>query len=286
MGWTESLRDAISYMEAHLTEELTIKEIAQHVHYSPYYFQKGFALLCGFTVSEYLRCRRLALAASELVATEQKIIEIALKYGYQSPDSFTKAFLRFHGCTPREARNGHPIKSFAPLSIKFSLEGGNTMAYKIVEKDAFQVIGVEKTFAYENAAEDVPQFWQEFQQSPKAKEISPQFGINSDETMAGNEFTYLIGDYAENRSSEPKDFIIKEIPAFTWAIFSCKGPMPETMPAVNRMIYEEWLPNSADYEIAAGYCVERYEDPANYPKGVVDPEYEAEIWIPVKKRNR
>ncbi|HBN86399.1 MAG TPA: AraC family transcriptional regulator, partial [Clostridiales bacterium] len=133
MGWIEGIGEAIRYIEEHITEELEIESIAQRAFVSPFYFQKGFAMLCEFTVGEYIRQRRLALAGSELVSTDEKIIDIALKYGYDSPDGFTKAFTRFHGVTPTAVRkDGAMIKSFAPLKIKFTLEGGTIMDYKIV----------------------------------------------------------------------------------------------------------------------------------------------------------
>ncbi|MFA6694911.1 MAG: AraC family transcriptional regulator, partial [Bacillota bacterium] len=125
MEWIEGIREAINYIEKNITEELTIEKIAERAFVSPFYFQKGFAMLCGFTVGEYVRQRRLTLAGSEIVSTDGKIIDIALKYGYNSPDSFTKAFTRFHGVTPTAVRkDGAMIKSFAPLKIKFTLEGG------------------------------------------------------------------------------------------------------------------------------------------------------------------
>ena len=109
-------------------------------------------MLCGFSVSEYIRNRRLALAGRDLITTDEKVIEIALKYGYDSPDSFTKAFARFHGITPLTARRGSVmLKSFAPLKIKFTLEGGYLMDYKIMHKDAFTVLANAKTFPYEGA---------------------------------------------------------------------------------------------------------------------------------------
>ena len=142
MEWSESISRAINYIENHITEELTITDIAKQAMISPYYFQKGFSMLCGFTVGEYIKKRRLTFAGSELVSTNRKIIDIALEYGYDSPDSFTKAFLRFHGATPTAIRKGEAmVKSFAPLKIKFILTGGYTMDYKIVKKAPFTVIG-------------------------------------------------------------------------------------------------------------------------------------------------
>ena len=130
MNWVEGMTNAIGYIEDNLTEDLTVSDIAKQAFVSAFYFQKAFAMLCGFTVGEYIRQRRLTLAGSELAATDGKIIDIALKYGYDSPDSFTKAFTRFHGVTPSAVRKGEAIiKSFAPLKIKFTLEGGFIMDY-------------------------------------------------------------------------------------------------------------------------------------------------------------
>ena len=152
MEWMKIIGDSVQFIEEHLTEDLSVDEIAKAVNVSPFYFQKGFAMLCGFSVSEYIRNRRLALAGRDLITTDEKVIEIALKYGYDSPDSFTKAFARFHGITPLAARrNNVMLKSFAPLKIKFTLEGGYLMDYKIMHKDAFTVLANAKTFPYEGA---------------------------------------------------------------------------------------------------------------------------------------
>ncbi len=124
MEWIESISKAISYIEADLGDDLSIEKIANNVLISSFYFQKGFSMLCGFTVSDYIRQRRLALAGGELVSTDEKIIDIALRNGYDSPDSFTKAFTRFHGVTPTAVRkDGAMIKAFAPLKISFTLKG-------------------------------------------------------------------------------------------------------------------------------------------------------------------
>lgn len=285
MNWIESIREAISYIEENITEELTVEDIAKHVHISPFYFQKGFSMLCSLTVSDYIRYRRLAIAGSELLATDNKIIDIALKYGYESPDGFTKAFTRFHGSTPTAVRkDGLGIKSFSPLSVKFKLEGGYSMDYRIVEKDAFTVVGLQRKLKYENALVDCPKLWGEFEQMESSKQICPMYGINTDESMQGNEFEYLIADNYDASKEIPEGFITKVIPKFTWAAFTCKGPMPQVMQDVNKKIYSEWLPNCKDYEIAAGYCIEMYDDPAKFAKGVQDENYYSEMWIPVKKK--
>jgi AraC-type DNA-binding domain-containing proteins len=285
MEWVESISEALEYIEKNLDEELTPEIIAKQVRISPFYFQKGFSMLCGFTVGEYIRRRRLAQAAGELAATEEKVIDIALKYGYDSPDSFTKAFTRFHGVTPASVRrDGALIKSFAPLRISFELKGGYIMEYKIEEKQAFTIIGISKKFSYEDAFEEVPKLWGVFINSREKLGLCGMYGINIDETMDGKEFEYIISDLWDGKSEVPEGVITKTIPAFTWAVFPCVGPMPVTIQATNKKIFAEWLPNCRDYDFAAGYNIEMYADPSGYPEGTEDENYYCEVWIPVKKK--
>lgn len=285
MEWMKIIGASIQYIEAHLTEELTVDEIAQAVHVSPFYFQKGFAMLCGFSVAEYIRNRRLALAGCDLATTEEKVIDIALKYGYESPDSFAKAFTRFHGITPMAARkSGSVLRSFAPLKINFSLEGGYLMDYKILHKDAFTVLANARTFPYEGAKTTIPQFWQEHYASGKGKNVMGTYGINIEPTKEHDKFEYLIADLCQPGQAAPEGLTIRTIPVFTWAVFPCVGAMPNALQDVNTRIFTEWLPGIQDYEFAAGYCVEYYDDPTKYPKGTQDESYYCEIWIPVKKR--
>ena len=134
MDWVTSIHQAIQYIEEHLREELTIREIAQQAALSPFYFQKGFAMLCGMTVGDYIRQRRLSAAGLEVLTTDRRIIDIALEFGYDSPDSFTKAFTRFHGLTPAALRkSGGAVRSFAPLRIKVTLEGGELITARCPE---------------------------------------------------------------------------------------------------------------------------------------------------------
>lgn len=284
MDWIKLIGDSVKYIEEHITDDITVDGVAASVCISSYYFQKGFSMLCGFSVAEYIRNRRLALAGNEIVAGNGKIIDIALKYGYDSPDSFTKAFTRFHGVTPLSARkDGAVLKSFAPLKIKFSLEGGYIMDYKIEKKEAFKVIGDRRTFDYETAKTVVPKFWQEHFASGKGKTVCGEFGINIDLKMGHDSFEYLIADRYSG-GEVPEGFEVREIPSFMWAVFPCRGPMPTALQDVNTKIFTEWLPSLSEYEFAAGYCVEMYDDPTKYPKGTSDGNYYCEIWIPVKKK--
>ncbi len=155
------------------------------------------------------------------------------------------------------------------------------MDYRIEKKDAFQVLGCGKTFSYEDASTAVPAFWNEARNVGKLNVVCGEFGINIDEKMGNDTFEYLIAD-AYHGQPAPEGFAVKTIPAFDWAIFPCKGPMPTTLQGMNSRIFTEWLPANREYEFAAGYCIEMYDDPMKYPKGTADENYYCEIWIPVK----
>ncbi|MGN1015123.1 MAG: effector binding domain-containing protein [Butyricicoccus sp.] len=285
MNWIKAIDTAIRYMEDHITEDLTVERISAQVHLSPFYFQKGFRLLCGFTIMEYIRNRRLALAAGELDASGSKVIDVAMKYGYDSPDSFAKAFTRFHGVTPSVVQKGGAmIRTFAPLKIKLSLEGGYPMDYRITKKDSFTVLGSSRTFAYEGAEQSIPQFWKEHYEKGDGQYVHGMFGVNIDEQMGGSEFEYLIADVYNPIADIPQGFVTRTIPAFTWAVFPGRGPMPDVAQGMNTRIFSEWLPALREYEFAAGYCIEMYDDPSQYPNGTRDENYYYEIWIPVKKK--
>ena len=282
MGWTESIGAAINYIEEHLCEELTPEIIAQKAAVSSFYFQKGFAMLCGMSIGEYIRGRRLSLAGREIILTDRRIIDIALDYGYDSPDSFTKAFTRFHGITPAAARRlGGGLRPFAPLKLKISLEGGSIMNCKIVKKSAFDVLCTERKFTYEEAQVKVLEFWNEHMQSGRNKVVHGEYGINIDENMGSKEFNYLIADDFAG-GEVPAGFEIRTIPEFTWAVFHITGKMPEAIQETEKKIFSEWLPNNGEYEIAAGYNIEMYSDPSKFERGTRDEKYYTEVWIPVK----
>lgn len=166
MNWIAGIQRAIDYVEQHITENIDYGMAAKEACSSEFHFQRVFGILCGFTLGDYVRMRRLSLAAEELIHSSEKVIDISLKYGYETPESFTRAFVRFHGITPTEARHGKNVKSFSRLSVKLILTGGSTMDYRIEKMDAFEVICRRKTVAKagsETATADISAFWTECQ---------------------------------------------------------------------------------------------------------------------------
>lgn len=275
--WAEGIQSAIEYMEENLTEELEVRDIAAKAYVSEFHFQRIFTTLCGFTVAEYIRNRRLTLAAQELSRGETKVIDIALKYGYESPDSFARAFMKFHGITPSAAREkGAKLQSFAPVKIKLTLEGGTMMDYKIVEKAAFTVMGRLRSFDTDTSYDQIPKFWQEHMQSEDNKVVCGMYGICIDSD--GKNFEYLIADNYIPWNEVPKGYVTKVIPAGTWAVFPCRGALPKALQEVNTKIWNEWLPNCKDYRLGGNYNVEMYTPPCENPE-----ESYNEIWIPVEK---
>lgn len=148
MDWIEGLQNAIDYIEEHLTDNINYEEISRRSFSSSYHFQRVFSILCGYTLGEYIRNRRLTLAGQELLLGKKRIIDIALKYGYENPDSFSRAFAKFHGVNPSEVlRRGVQLQSFLPLRIKVSLEGGISMEYKIVTGKEMVLVGYKRRFS-------------------------------------------------------------------------------------------------------------------------------------------
>lgn len=280
MDWIQGIQNAIRYIEDHILDELDYEEISAQAHVSSFHFQRAFSVLCGLTLGEYIRNRRLTLAGMELLSGTSKVIDVALKFGYDSPDSFTKAFTRFHGVTPSSARKeGATLKSVAPLKIKFRLEGGNVMDYRIEAKDAFKVIGAVREFNGDTAYHEITQFWYEHFENGNNRYICGMLGICYDHDADTNMFNYMIADRAEGNESLPEQFITKEIPAKTWAVFPIKGAIPKALREVNSKIWSEWLPNCREYELDGNISVEMYTE-----GDISSADYYCEIWIPVKKK--
>jgi AraC family transcriptional regulator len=273
--WVEGLQNAIAYIEDNLTEEIQIKDVANQAYISEFHFQRIFAVLCGYSVAEYIRNRRMTLAARELMGSDVKVIDVAIKYGYDSPDSFTRAFTRFHGVTPSAAREkGVQLKDFAPLRIAVSLKGGTMMDYKIEEKAAFTVMGRKRSFNVETSYQEIPKFWMEHMSDGSSKIVCGMYGICID--SHGGDFDYLIADNYVPWSEVPEGYETRTIPAGTWAVFPCKL---KTLQDTNTKMWKEWLPSCKNYKLGGNYNVEMY----GLPNEEDPQESYCELWLPVEK---
>ena len=276
--WTQNLQEAIDFIEAHLTDELDIREIAARAYLSPYYFQRVFHALCSVSVAEYVRNRRMTLAAEALAAGDARVIDVALAYGYDSPDSFARAFQRFHGVSPSAAlRGGVSLRTCAPLKLNLSREGGSMLEYRIETKPQFAVVGVSRMFNPETSYREIPVFWQEVMHRADVP-VCGTFGVCLDENGQDGEFEYTIADLYRPQCDVPEACRIRVIPANTWAIFPCRGALPDALQSVNTRIWSEWLPGSKTWKMAGSYNLEVYTPMTERPEDTY-----TEIWVPVER---
>lgn len=282
MEWIEALNRALDYVEHHLTDELDSAAIASAARFSPFYLQRVFSVLSGMSLMEYVRARRLSVAAQELRATDIKVIDAALKYGYETPESFEKAFRRFHGASPSAVRrSGAMLRCLSPLTIQIDLKGGSIMDYQIEEMQELTLFGKEWRVPYDKGFELVPGLWEEYGKAGLFEVCPGYLGVCfDDEKDMGKEFSYLIGCFADPEKDKPSQgFVVRTVPALTWAKFKVVGALPAAIQKVNRQVYTEWLPNNPDYELGYGMNIEMYAE-----GDMNSPDYEMEFWIPVKRK--
>lgn len=238
MDWITGISKAIDYIEEHITEPTDYARAAKEACSSSFNFQRVFALLCGYTLGDYVRMRRLTLAGEELLSTDAKVIDVALKYGYDSPESFSRAFTRFHGVSPSAVRKGAAIRSFSRICVKLILTGGSIMGYRIEKKQAAKIICRRREFTkpgddYTNR--EIPEFWNECGRDGSIQKLcgyikdSAQFkgllGVCFSTEMTDSGFPHGIGAEYDGES-DPQDFEIVEIPAYTYAVFTVRARCP------------------------------------------------------------
>ncbi len=287
MDWTRSFQRSIDYIEKNITEPLDINDIARLMNISPFYYQKIFSIICGFSVGEYIRSRRLALAGGELARSDGKVIEIALKYGYDTPEGFARAFVKFHGVSPSAAKKGAPIRSYARLSVAITMKGGSVMDYKVVKKEAFKVIEKKIVCSVNgDSNNEIPAFWDRCHADGTVKRLleltsdkTDIFGICYAHTQEkAQTFDYSIAAKVDGSADVPEGFSANVIPARTWVVFECKGAMPDAVQRLWHRICTEFFPSS-QYEPTYEMDIEAYKD-----GDMTSPDYRSEIWVPVKDK--
>ena len=282
MNWTERLNAAVAYIEAHLTEDPDPEELGRIAGCSAYHFQRMFLYLTDMTLTEYIRRRKMSLAAADLQGGDEKIIDVALKYGYTSPTAFNRAFQSVHGVAPSALRrDGVPVRSMSPLVFKISITGVEEMNYRIETKEAFRVVGVSCPLEkeVEKNFENIPRKWQEAKTDGTMEKLctlmnsSPK-GVLGVSVCGNTEepWKYYIAVASSDVDESLEEY---EVPAATWAIFPGEGS-GRAIQDLEVRIVKEWLPSSG-YEYASGPDIEVYLDD--------DPEHmHFEVWIPVTKK--
>ena len=281
MEWLVRMNDALAYMEGNLDGEISMEEAARRACCSQYHFQRMFSYIIGVPLSEYVRRRRLTKAALDLQRGD-KVVDVGIRYGYDSPTAFNRAFQTVHGVSPSAARKqGTVLKAFPRVSFQISVKGVSEMDYRIVEKEAFRAVGVRTQLGadIDENFKNITPFWEETITKGLTKEIaglinSEPYGLLgvSVYNEADEEGYYYI--CAATDKPVPTGMYEVVVPKYTWAIFSGSGH-PSDIANLFKRIYSEWQPTSG-YEWADMIEVEVYldDDP-------VDMKYE--VWMPVKK---
>ncbi len=285
MDWLDHMNAAIEYIEERLDDEIDYNEAAKISCCSLFHFQRMFSFVAGMGLSDYVRQRRMTLAAFDLLNSSEKIIDIALKYGYHSPTAFTRAFINMHGIAPSMVRvHGVPLSSFPRITFHLSVQGGKEMKYRIEEKPMMRFVGRKEAISNKGGANfaRVPKIWEEVCQDGSFdrimalsnREPSGVMGICANFREA--EFDYFVASATDNEIPEGMDEL--KVAAGLWVIFESVGPMPDAIQAVWKRVYSEWFPSSG-YEHAGSAEIEWYSE------GDGDAaDYRSEVWIPIEKK--
>ncbi len=294
MELVKLLQTAIDYMEEHLLEDINYENVAKQVYMSSYNFHRTFTLMAGMSANEYIRNRRLSMAAQELLTTDHKVIDVAYTYGYDTPESFAKAFARFHGVTPRQAKEkGTQLHIFNRLVIKITLEGGKIMDYRVEDVGTRRFIVLARQFSNDTQIDEanhtIPEFWKECNNKKMVnaiRELRPDgkkdlYGLCGTTKENEDTFTYAIGvvdDEDTKKISEEEltanGFQIWTISTATYVVFNCYGDNGECITNMWSYFFKEFLPQSK-YEYTDEVDYEIY-----FEKG--EPGLFCELWIPVK----
>lgn len=283
MDWVERMNKAISYIEDHITGNMDYEAASKIACCSVYHFQRMFSFIADVSLSEYVRRRRLTLAAFELQNSPIKVIDLALKYGYESPEAFTRAFQNLHGTTPTAARNtGTKLKAYPRISFQVSIKGVAEMNYRIEELEGFSIVGLQERVNTNNAFNIIPDLWANaakeglFEKLWEIRTADHQMrgilGVCADGDFGKNEeFHYIMSIVSEQVPSEK--MIKRDFPEATWAVFEAEGG-PEGIGEIWKRLYTEWVPTSG-YDLAYLPAIECYLPPE---------ENKNELWVAVVKK--
>lgn len=289
MEWLDRMNKALDYIEEHLEEEISYDAAAGIACCSTYHFQRMFSFITGVPISEYIRRRRMTLAAFELQNTDTKILDLALRFGYESPEAFSRAFIKLHGVSPRSARDkGVVLKAYPRISFQISVKGAIEMDYRIQVKEGFEVFGMElKTSVIDGQCyKEIPVFWQECVEKGACEALAKRAGkgpgdlIDAGVTYNHNpdgSMSYMIG-CVKKAGMSAEGYALLSIPKQTWAIFNVDWNGNDSkLHEMWQRVYAEWFP-TAGYEHAdCDFDLEMYFGSRAGGCGV-------EIWIPLKKQ--
>lgn len=288
MDWLSKLNNSLRYIEENLDGKIDLNRAAQIACCSSFHFQRMFSYMAGVPISLYIRRRRMTQAAFDLQNGNERVIDIALKYGYDSPTAFNRAFQSIHGIAPSAAKcEGAILKAYHPISFKITIRGEAEMNYHIEKKEEFRIVGVKMTSAWTPEKQEgftlVPKFWMEHAQKGtifklcELMDSEPMgiLGVSVGDWQNAESFDYYIA--VSSSKPVPDGMFEYTVPSSTWAVFECKGAMPHAIQNMQKRIMTEWLPNSG-YQYADAPDIEVYTEGDQSSE-----DYVSWIWLPVKK---
>ncbi len=295
MTWTKTLQESLHFIEEHLMEDISYADVAKAVYISPYEYHRAFSFLCGMTVTNYIKNRRLSLAGQELINSDIRITDLAMKYGYDTPESFTKAFTRFHGIAPKYARETDAqLSLFQPLSIHIAMKGGTILEYRIAELPKQTFLTLTREFPTEIINDednrDIGDFCQDCDKNgllqpllalrPEGKKDI--YGICSPLKEDDTYFYYGQGVLIDEETTHFNDtfmkehgYCMKETEPGTYVVFRCIGENADCIPQMWKRFYNEFLPQTE-------YVARPVTDFEIYHQEKI-PNMFCELWIPIMK---
>ncbi len=284
MEWLDYMNAALDYIEENLSVKINMDKVAEKAACSPYNFQRMFSFITGVTLATYIRRRCMTAAALELLHSNDNIIDVAFKYGYESPVSFSRTFYSIHKIAPSEAkREGANMELYPKISFQISIKGDVPMKFRIEKMNGFTLAGISREFTCVNGEnfEKIPQMWQEFNTTNLGdvvfnmnhRELEETYGVCYDFNFEADKFRYMIAAKPEGEIPEGCEVVV--VPELTWVKFECRGA--HQIQEVFKRMYTEWFPTSG-YEHADGPEIEWYstDDPTTS-------DYHCEVWVPIKK---
>lgn len=295
MDWTQRLNAAIDYLEETSDRESDLEHAASLANCSLFHFLRMFEVVTGMTAGDYSRRRRLSRAAVDLAAGGEKVLDVALRYGYESPEAFARAFKRLFGLSPSEARSPEAkLQTWPPLRLAVILQGSSSIQFRIVEKPAFVAGGwaLRTSCLLSENLHEIPKFWDRCLADGRVRDLLPfsaalgHLGLCCEWDRNKEEFTYMIAvDMERENAALPAGTRQVPIPSATYAVFESIGPMPHTIQQVWMRAYTEWFPTSGwehagtpDFEVYPAFAPDD-------PRGdITSPDCYSEVWVPLKKR--
>ena len=274
MNYINEMQKAIDFIENNLDKDINFEIVAKEVGMSAFYFHRIFSAVIGISPTTYIRNRRLTVAAQEISKNNKSILDIALKYGFESHEAFSRAFKNFHGVVPKMAKtDGNEFKNFSRANLEFEVNTNNILNYRIETRDTIKVLAFIRQFNIENK-DEIPRYWKELKESGTLEKISNNYKKDLLGICIGtqSDFEYKYGIGIEQTEDLENNIEMEkiEIPKSTWVVFKCEGQDEKNINELWSRIYKEFFITSS-YKQCMDIDFELYDDK------------NTEIWIPISK---